>query len=42
MDYLKCPSGLLFLASEIEHPLTAINDFPAPLDQPDSGTIQVK
>src|SRR5437879_5512784 len=42
MYYLECPPGLQFLSSEIEHPLIASNDFPAPLNQCDGSTIQIK
>jgi hypothetical protein len=42
MDYLERPPGLPFLISEIKHPVTAINDFPAPSNQFDRGTIQIE
>ena len=42
MDDVKCPPRLLFLVSEIKHPLTAIHDLPAPLNELDGGTIQIE
>src|SRR5580700_10242335 len=42
MDDVKCPPRLLFLASEIKHPVTTIHDLPAPLNELDGGTIQIE
>ncbi len=42
MDDVKCPPRLLFLVSEIKHPVTAIHDLPAPLNELDGGTIQIE
>jgi acyl-homoserine-lactone acylase len=42
VDYLECPAGLLFLTSEIEHPMAAIHDLPTSLNQCDRGTIEIE
>ena len=42
VDYIERTAGLLFLTSEIEHPVAAIHDLPTSLNQCDGGTIKIE
>jgi hypothetical protein len=42
MDDVKRATCLLLLVAEIEHPMTAIHDLPAPLNERDRGAIQIE